>query len=216
VKTVFAFMICLIAIFTGCNRHDGTITTKEEEQIAEDSISKEKNERKSTIYEALASRSGVLTITDQNEVGNLLRRAPTGDLRDKRFWPTIYTCIVSTLQDSTKVLACLIELPHLIRPGSESGYLDFDELEPWLNAIDQMIKWVAKMKNEKREYTVIKYTSRGGISIGFYQVGLDQIAYLELSRFSSEGMMLIDITQLTQMQKLFLKARNKLIALGAR
>lgn len=62
----------------------------------------------------------------------------------------------------------------------EIAWLDFDELSALADCLDYMVKLAAQMSAEDVEYREVRYVTRGGLQVGFYQDGKTQTAVADM------------------------------------
>ena len=94
--------------------------------------------------------------------------------------------------------------------------IDFDEVVALTGAIDLMIAKTKELGSAPVDYTEIEYTTRGGLSAGFFQKKSEQTAFVKVSRYSSHGAVFFEATRLSELRTILVAAADKLKALGAR
>lgn len=68
---------------------------------------------------------------------------------------------------------------------ASSAFLDSDEIDEFLEAIDFIATTAGHMAHDRRDYTEVSYSSKDDVKIGFYQDGLEQKAFMSLGATGS-------------------------------
>jgi hypothetical protein len=127
----------------------------------------------STMRQSLAER-GVIMMKENRTVANV---------------PTLYGSpievdgqVLVIVKHTQRQLVVGVKLEH---PETElhiasAAFIDSDEIEEFLGAIDFIATSAGQMAHDRRDYTEVTYSTKDDVTIGFYQDGLKQQAFVKL------------------------------------
>ena len=93
--------------------------------------------------------------------------------------------------------------------------LDYDEAKEVVEALSYMANMSTKMAKGSVEYTEVIFRTKGDFNVGFYQQGVEQTAFVGLSRYGEGATAFIKKPQIQELQGLIEAAIKKLQTLGA-
>ena len=101
--------------------------------------------------------------------------------------------------------------------SDQLGYLDIDEITFLIGALGKIIDNSKEMSGQKCDYTEIYYVTRSGAKFGFFQEGIKQDAFIRVNALEIQSNFFpTTISQLTELREIAMKAKEKLISLGAK
>lgn len=131
----------------------------------------EKTKEPATKLEAFIAKKGKLIIKDSYEVA-LIFGMYGASLKVNAL------LLYEPGQEAQKLKGLRIEVNESGRiQRSNTSFLDFEEGESLLKAINYMIDLSAKWKEMDREYTEVTFSTKGDFYMGFYQKGKGQTVY---------------------------------------
>jgi hypothetical protein len=78
------------------------------------------------------------------------------------------------------IVGVKLEQAETDRHSASAAFIDSDEIEEFLGAIDFIVTSAGHMAHDRRDYTEVTYSSKDDVTIGFYQDGLKQQAFVRL------------------------------------
>ena len=99
-----------------------------------------------------------------------------------------------------------LEQSETDRHVASAAFLDSDEIDEFVGAIDFIVTSAGQMAHDRRDYTEVSYTSKDGVIIGFYQDGLKQQAYVRLG--SGSPLVFIDLETVQVVRSSITQARS--------
>jgi hypothetical protein len=78
------------------------------------------------------------------------------------------------------VVGVKLEQSETERQIASAAFIDSDEIDEFLAAIDFIVTSAAHMAHDRRDYTEVTYSSKDDVTVGFYQDGLKQQAFMRL------------------------------------
>jgi hypothetical protein len=107
--------------------------------------------------------------------------------------------------------------------GEQAGIIDFDELDSFRGALDQMLRVAseAKLPDESPQGAILPsvelaFTTRGGVKAALVQSGRQFTGQLQVSRATEDGEISFGVGALGRLRSLIAQARDKLVGLGAK
>jgi hypothetical protein len=94
-----------------------------------------------------------------------------------------------------------------------SVFLDFDELDEFLDAIKFIQSTAKELLSQQRDHTEVSYSSKDEAKVGFYQTSEEQQAFFGLPH--SRGTTFLPVDKLTEIESLISKSKQHLISCGA-
>jgi hypothetical protein len=96
---------------------------------------------------------------------------------------TITAVIITVARSQTGERTYGVRLSQTDGEGQEEGtaFMDFDEIEPVVTACAYMESAAKKIAGQARDYTEFEYSTKDGVRVGFFQVGGEQQAFLDVS-----------------------------------
>jgi len=165
------------------------------------------SEAPATKFEAFSARKGTLLIKEFYDIGTL-----EGNYGTRAY----VKAVVLYAPDESKIAAVRFERPTTSKYGSDQvGVIDSEELTSMIDALGYMIKLAASMQGKKVEYTEVVFTTRGGVSVGFYQNGTEQNAHFRVNSYSSDAYVFGPMNLLSTLKNLLEQSVNKLDAVTA-
>jgi hypothetical protein len=162
-----------------------------------------------TKFESFAARGNNLFVKEFH---------PVGELKGSHGTRAEFEAVaISSASDNSRVFAVRVERPSAGQyENDETGVIDFDEVVALAGAIDLMIGKAKEMGSAPVDYTEVEYTTRGGLSVGFFQKGTEQTAIIKVTKYSSHGTVYFGTERLSELRAIVAAAADKLKALGAR
>jgi hypothetical protein len=74
-----------------------------------------------------------------------------------------------------------LEQSETDRHAASAAFIDSDEIDEFLGALDFIVKTAGHVAHDRRDYTEVTYSSKDNVTIGFYQDGLKQQAFVRLA-----------------------------------
>lgn len=78
------------------------------------------------------------------------------------------------------VVGVKLEQAETDRHIASAAFIDSDEIDEFLGAIDFIATSAGHMAHDRRDYTEVTYSSKDDVTVGFYQDGLQQQAFVRL------------------------------------
>ncbi len=154
----------------------------------------------------LANRGSIL-VKETKQIGLC-----KGDHADYVF---VETMILSLVKGTNKDTSYGIRLARSDSAGltDAAAFIDYDELDELMGAIDFICSTATKLLSQARDYTEVTYLTKDSAKIGFYHSKNGQMAFLTLpgGRDSSY----FALHRLQELKKLLLDAKLHLTASGA-
>jgi hypothetical protein len=181
VKILALGLICIFLIV-----FSGLAQVKEEEKIKEPA----------TKLEAFLAKKGKLIIKEFYDLGKISGRGGT------KIELTALV-IFEPGQEKERVRGLRIEITEGGRyEREESAFLDLEEIESLLKAIDYMVNLSEKWKELKKEYTETVFSTKGDFNIGFYQQETNQAAFSSCGRIGKATCFFNSMNDLNSMKNI--------------
>ena len=90
---------------------------------------------------------------------------------------------------------------------SSTSFLDLEEIEGLSKAIDYVISLSEKWEAVRKDYTEVEFSTEGDFSIGFYQRGIKQTAFLSSGRI---GRVVVHFSKMEKLNSVKVMADNGL------
>ena len=155
-------------------------------------IKKEETKEPTTKLEAFLVTKGKLIIKEFYELGRV-----SGKYGSK----IEFTALVmfEPGEESKRVRGLKIEITQAGRyEKSETSFLDLEEVDSLLKAIEYLIDLSVKWKDIEKTYTEVVFSTKGDFSIGFYQQGNKQAAFSSSGRIGKASCLLTSLQDLAQ------------------
>ncbi len=128
-------------------------------------------------------------------------------MRENRTITTVATLYGADIEVGGQILVIVKGLNRQVMAGvkleredtdhqlGSAAFLDSDEIDECLGAIDFIVTSADQMAHDRRDYTEVTYSSKDDVTVGFYQDGTNQQGFLRLGAGSSTAFMSITTLQ---------------------
>jgi glutaredoxin-related protein len=129
----------------------------------------------------------------------------------------IATVIISTMATTTKrsEIRYGIKFEALDEDGQDAGtaFMDFDEFDELISALEYINKLAQEMFNQQRDYTEVHFITKDNIKFGFFQQEGRQLGFIELDNY--RGHAFLSLPMLDFVRKNVVFAKDFLLSKGA-
>ncbi len=154
----------------------------------------EKSKEPATKLEAFIAKKGKLIIKDSYEIAQISGMYGASIKLSAML-------LYEPAQESQKLKGLRIEINEAGRiQRANVSFLDFDEGESLLKAVNYMIDLSTKWKDIDKEYTEVTFSTRGDFYMGFYQKGKGQTVYSS-SGYINKAQCFMALEDLTSMKE---------------
>lgn len=129
----------------------------------------------------------------------------------------ISTAIISTMASATSrnEVKYGIRFEATDEDGREAGssFLDFDEFDELVAALDFVNSLAQQMINQQRDYTEVNFITKDNIKFGFYQSEGNQLGFINLDGYGDSAFVTIPMLEFVKKNIEF--AKSYLVSRGA-
>ncbi|MCD7098992.1 hypothetical protein [Stenotrophomonas sp. MMGLT7] len=164
-------------------------------------------ENQGTSVSRFLANRGAIVVKETRPVGRL--KGEHGDVVSAE------TMILNVVKGTKKDTSYGVRLERSDSGGDfdSAVFIDYDELDELIGAIDFISTTATQLQNQARDYTEVTYSTKDSAKVGFYHSKEGQLAFLMLS--DHRGNTFLPVHRLAILKQIFQDAKSHLTASGA-
>lgn len=172
-----------------------------------DLIARSDDDAGSTNVSRFLANRGAIVIRESRSIGKL--KGEHGDLVEAE------AIVLSVVKGTKKerIFGVRLERRDVHGDTDSAVYLDYDELEELVAAIDFISSTAGQLSGQVRDYTEVTYSTKDGAKFGFYHSSEGQLAFVGLSEHRAS--IFLQVKRLPSLRQLLTDAQAHLRTCGA-